>query len=609
MILQKLYELYDRLAQDAKYNMPGRGYSNQNVSLEVIFSESGELISINDIRETTTTVKANGKEIVSKPRPRLMTVFGGAKPSGSGLNPCFLWDNAAYALGVDFKNLEKSLIEESRTTDEKKEKVLNAFGAFRKKHLEVEKEINQPYYSSFCRWLETWDTENPKWRNIIQSAGTHAVVFRIAGEKLFLHQVPGIINWWDKHLQLATTNDTIAMCLITGNESHVAKLHEPAIKGVIGAQRSGAKIVSFNCPSFESYGKEQGENAPVSEVAAFKYCNALDALLKQPEHVIRMGSTTVVFWTETPHIIENALYYVLSLDGTLAGKDAQDEKKIAEVKGFLRNAKSGRKAELKENDEVPFYILGLAPNDSRLSIRFWLKSTASDIRKNLAQFIEETNIIRSERDSEEVTVKRILFETVRDAKDISSVLEGSLARSVLTGSPYPYNLATQIIARIKAAGINYSLKPAILKAFLTRNYHHSLTMSLDETNTHVAYLLGRLLATLEKIQGEALGDNLNSDVCDKYYVSASSTPGIVFPRLLANVRNHLKKLQPGQKICREKLLGTIMEEISPDVGYPAHLSLESQGLFSLGYYHQRQDFYKSKSSEPSSTEENITTSN
>lgn len=610
MILQKLYELYDRLAEDEKYNMPRKGYSNQNVSLEIVITESGKLQSINDIRESSITVQANGKESVSKPRARVMTVLGGAKPSGSGLNPCFLWDNTVYALGIDAKNSEKGSEEDSPDVAKKKEKVLKCFGAFRQLHLEAEQDINQPAYSAFCRWLEAWYPENPECRDVIEHAGTHAAVFRIVGQKLFLHQTPGIIEWWDRHLSVnSASDDEVAMCLITGKEASVAKLHEPAIKGVIGAQTSGAKIVSFNCAAFESYGKEQGENAPVSEIAAFKYCNALDALLKQPEHVIRMGSTTMVFWTEKPHIAEEALCYLFSLDGQLSVQKGQNEKKLAEIKGFLKNAKSGRKASLNEDGNVPFYILGIAPNASRLSIRFWLSSTAFDIGRHLAQFLEEIDIDRSEKDNHPVTVKRILFETVRDAKDISPVLEGSLARSILTGSPYPSNLATQIIARIKAEGIKFSLKPAILKAFLIRNYHHTLTMSLDATNTNVAYLLGRLLATLEKIQGEALGDKLNSNVCDKYYVSASSTPRIVFPRLLANGKNHLKKLSPKRKIPLEQLWGSIMDDIHPDQGFPAHLSLESQGLFSLGYYHQRQDFYKKNSTETTSTEENTNTSN
>lgn len=582
MILQSLDALYSRLADDPAYGIAPPGFSPQKISLRIILNPDGSLFDIEDARTP------DGK---NKLQNTQMLVLGEAKPSGAGINPCFLWDNQTYLLG--------------RQPEDKPDGFgLQRFEAFRKRHLDLEIVINAPEFSVVCRFLEQWNPERLDEFPRLNTVGTGFGIFKIRGEKKSVHEASIIQNWWIGR-QTEGAAGEFGQCLLSGEGTPIARLH-PKIKGVTGAQSAGASIVSFNENAYESYGKSQSYNAPVSEAAAFRYGTALNSLLGGPlsgKHRIRIGDTTTVFWTDKPSIVENCFADLIS-GGAFAPNEVQDESKRSQIQRLLEAIRSGGKFQELGDTEIPFHILGLAPNVARISIRFYHRSTVKDLLSKLHDHQKCMEMVRQTEqnghrfpDPEFPAIWQILRETARVADEVTPLLGGALTRSIIQGTAYPEGLYAAILRRIRAdRTINY-LRVATLKAVLTRNHHQTINTMLDLKNTETSYLLGRLFAALEKTQEDALG-NLNSGIRDRFYSSASATPVSVFPRLLRTYQHHLAKLNPGSKINRDRQIQEILGSFSAS-GFPNQLSLKAQGIFAIGYYHQRKDFFTKKESNES----------
>ena len=578
MILNSLYKLYDRLAGDPAYEIAKPGYSPQKISFRVVIKPDGTLFAIQDARI---------KDDKGKPHADAQLVLGEAKPSGSGINPGLLWDNTTYLLGY-------------KPDDPKPDRTAKSFDAFRAKHLALEQEINVADFSSVCRFLKNWSPEkatlyadaHPELNELATGFG----IFQLQTQVKPVNEHPSMLEWWDR--QTDSNNQATGQCLITGEQRPIARLH-PKIKSVAGAQSSGASIVSFNAPAYESYGKDQSFNAPVSEDAAFRYGTALNSLLNGPKsnkHRIRIGDATCVFWTDKPSIVEDA-FSLFASDGS----NAQDEAARSKIETFLKSLRQGSEVleELGEDTHGNhFYILGLAPNAARLSVRFFHQSTIADFIGNLRAHHQDIGIVREWEvakgnrmpDPEFPANWQILRETARVSDEIPPLLGGALMRAILENTPYPEGLYSAVIRRIRAdRTINY-IRAAIIKGTLTRNHNQTISTMLDTENTDPAYLLGRLFAALEKTQTDALGE-LNAGLRAKYYSGASATPASVFPRILRTYQHHLAKLEGGQKVNRERLLQELMSHLND---FPSHLNLKSQGNFALGFYHQRKDFFTKK---------------
>ncbi|MBF0214279.1 MAG: type I-C CRISPR-associated protein Cas8c/Csd1 [Magnetococcales bacterium] len=594
MILQSLYALYDRLASDPDYGIAAPGYSTQNVSFAVVLTPTGELLHFED-EQVDQIISATGGKKKTVRKPKSLRLPGQSKPPGQGINPCFLWDNAKYMLGFDPK-------------DAKPERTLQTFQAFRKHHLDLEAQINDPAFSAVCRFLESWSPEQSVNYPILTEQGSGFGVFRIAGEEGYLHERPCIGQWWQSRINPAATTapKEHGLCLISGTRDHpIARIHEPKIKGVRDAQSTGALMVSFNGDVFESYGKEQSYNAPVSEMATFRYCTALNTILngaKREKHRIRLDNDTVIFWTERKTVAEESIAILFNNrpdTSTDSSQESQDPAALEHLQVFMKALREGMHY-LEDDPSVPFYILGLSPNAGRISVRFWHVSTLGHFVERLRDHFEAINIVRPSKGREFPPVWMLLKESARDGKDVAPLLEGSLMRAILNGTPYPDALAAAVIRRIRAdrddkqhpnRQINY-LRAAILKAWLNRSprWKGEITVSLDTTRPDPAYRLGRLFAALEKTQEEAL-PGINATIRDRFYGAASATPGSVFPRLLRTYQHHLGKISFGAKVNREKNVQEIMSAVT-DI--PSTLSLEEQGLFAIGYYHQRQAFFTAK---------------
>jgi len=602
MILQHLNTLYDRLAADEKYGIAPPGWSVQKITFVIVLTPDGRLHGIQDARSKEMTQTRAGKERI-RMVPLQCFVPGGAKSSGAGFNPCFLWDNTGYALGYDV---------------EKPDRAKKAFAAFQKRHLTLENEIGDPDYSKVCRFLESWQPEmaGEYSGKLDDFASTGFGVFQLQGETEYVHDRKAVQEWWNTR-QAQADDAPEGVCMITGNHAPIAKLH-PKIKGVSASQSAGGLIVSFNDDAFESYGRKQSLNAPVSTTVAMRYGKALNALSSGPQsqkHRLQIGDATTVFWTEKPTAFENCLVAMFAKGEHMEHSEAvqaQDEDTRGKLEVFLRCVRDGggHWPELGDDPDTPFYVLGLTGQAvGRLGIRFWHTSSIAEMAAMLKRHLDDLSIVKEfgltakRPDLDYLPVWMLLRQTARDAKDVPPILSGPLLRAIVTGGDYPQALYNAVLNRIRSdRAITYP-RAAILKACLNRYWrnHQTLnrkgvTMSLDTERCDPAYRLGRLFAALEMTQQDALGRNLNATIRDRFYSAASATPGVVFPRLMRTYQHHLSKAAAekgqGYKIVREKLVQEIVGCLD-DI--PRHLGLEDQGLFALGYYHQTRDFRKHES--------------
>ena len=362
----------------------------------------------------------------------------------------------------------------------------------------------------------------------------------------------------------------------------MARLH-PGIKGVRDAQSSGASIVSFNDDAFTSYGKTQSFNAPVGESSAFKYATALSRLLEHSSgRKLQIGDTTCVFWADQSTAAEDLFSFGLDAE------QFEDESRAAEIGNMLSRIAAG---EAEPPDAgTGFYVLGLSPNASRLSIRFWISGTAGELIGRVARHQQRLEIAKSPKDRDFLALWLILAQTARESKEIQPLLGGALLRAVLTDGRYPESLLSAIIRRIRAEREIRHPKAATIKAILNKNYHKEISVMLDIERAEPSYHMGRLFASLERAQEDAL-PGLNATIKDRYFGAASSTPSSVFPRLIRMSQHHVRKLDGGKKVVAEKRLQEIMGRLDD---FPPHLGLADQGLFAIGYYHQRQDFFTKK---------------
>jgi CRISPR-associated protein Csd1 len=367
------------------------------------------------------------------------------------------------------------------------------------------------------------------------------------------------------------------------------------IKGVWDAQSSGAYIVSYNASAFESYGKKEGDNAPVSEAAAFAYTTALNRYLERDSaNRIQIGDASTVFWADAADA--DAAADAEALFGAMIDEGSEAQK----VGAVLRQMRDGGFTTLdpRLQNGVRFHVLGLSPNAARLSVRFWLDDDFGVVAERYTAHLRRMRIEPPPRE-EIPSLWRCLIETAtqRKSENIPPNLAGEWLRAIVTGSPYPLTLLATVLMRMRADKEVNALRVAMLKAVLIRNFNREVPVGLDPDNKEPGYLLGRLFAAYERIQTEAL-PGLNATIRDKFYGAASATPRKVFTLLDRGSANHLSKLakdKKGYSVNLEKLVGSIMDSLDPgDDPFPAFLSAEQQALFPLGYYHQKSEFFRRK---------------
>ena len=349
MILQALVAYYQRLLERREEGLAPFGYSPEKISYEILLAADGRVVQVNDIRDTT------GK----KPQPRLMNVPQPEKRT-VGVKSNFLWDKTSYVLGVS-------------ATSKRADKEHGAFKALHREHLAGAQDAG---LKALLGFLDAWTPQQFEAPHFNQDMLDANMVFRLDGEQTYLHERPAAQAL---RARLLVSDDgggeeSVATCLVSGESQPVARLH-PVIKGVSGAQSSGASIVSFNQEAFTSYGKSQGDNAPVSEQAAFAYTTVLNHLLRRSEHNrqrLQIGDTSIVFWAEAADAQEAEQAELLLAD--LLGDRPTDEQETARIRTELEKVQKGRPLgdiDPRLQEDTRMYVLGLAPNASRISIRFW----------------------------------------------------------------------------------------------------------------------------------------------------------------------------------------------------------------------------------------------
>jgi CRISPR-associated protein Csd1 len=602
MILTALNQYYDCLADQpdpdtGKLKVPEFGFSDEKIGFVLVLSVEGRLVDAINHQDTS------GK----KPQPKQMPVPRPEKRT-SGIQPNFLWDKSAYVLGVQ-ANPDKKTIKETPWLESPK-----TFEAFKQRHIDVIGESNDEGLTALVKFLKQWQPDH-----INKSPCSHDMlhtnlVFQLDGDRCYLHERPAAKKLWAQFLE-EPFESTESICLVTGKRDKIARLH-PSIKGVYGGQSSGGSIVSFNAESYESYGKAQGENAPVSELAAFKYTTALNYLLNRDNrHCLSVGDASTVFWA-----VANDSKQAQKAEQIFAQTvNPSDDSEAAQLKPLIEQISKGRPLEEVAPDidpETRFYILGLAPNASRLSIRYWLDTSFGQLEKRMAEHYMDLSLDPLPW-QQPPSIWRLLIELVpyragqkANSKDIPPHLAGEMMRSILTGDRYPHSLLAQLVLRIRSDGHISPLRVAMIKAVLNRDCRklskEEIPMSLDENNDNNAYLLGRLFAVLERTQSSAI-KGANATITDRYFGSASTVPYSVFPRLLAGSKNHLSKIRkkmPGYAVNLDKDMTAIIAKLPPS--FPKHFSIESQGRFTIGYYQQREKYFTSNKpdSQQVSTETN-----
>ena len=408
----------------------------------------------------------------------------------------------------------------------------------------------------------------------------------------YAHDDEEIRSVWAEQ-NLVSENNQKGICMVTGEKTEIERIHT-TIKGVQGAQSSGAALVSFNAPAFESYGKEQSYNAPVGKYAAFAYTTALNYLLSQRKYVYVFGDTTIVFWAESG---EEDYQEVFSF----SFEPEEDNQEMLE--GVFQALKQGKAIAIEDIEINPlekFYILGLGPNAARLSVQFFYQNSFGNILNNLKKHYDRMEIKRPSWDSTRyLGVSRILYETInKNAKEkkVQPNMVAGVFRAILSGARYPESLYTNTLIRIRAEqGVITRGRAAIIKAYLIRNksilQEEDKFVGLNEEYNDVAYVLGRLFAVLEEIQENA-NPGINATIRDRYFNSACSSPASVFPILMKLKNSHIRKLEVFKKIHYEKMLTDLQGRI--EMKYPKKLNLDEQGKFILGYYHQVQKRYTKK---------------
>ena len=579
MILQALTRYYEDLLAEGKISRPG--WVTAKVSYGLVLDEAGRLLQV--VPLLTEVEKKNKKALVS----REMEVPAPVKRT-AGVAANFLCDNSSYLLGADSKG--------------KPERTADCFAAAKELHLKLLAEADSPAARAVKGFFESWDPQTASahpalsedWEEILKGGN---LIFWFRGGAVT--EDAAVREAWQRQYAAGDNGADEEICLVTGKRGPVARLH-PSIKGVVGAQSSGASLVSFNAPSFCSYGHEQGMNAPTGEYAAQAYTTALNTLLADRERVCRIGDTTVLFWAEGGGTGYQDCAW-MSMFGNVSGQEANY--KETDILSTLKDLSRGKSVDWdgeRLDPDTRFYVLGLAPNAARLSVRFFWQNSFGTLARNVARHYERLEIVQPAFDKRPtLPVGALLRETVNlnaRTPEPEPRLAGDLMLAILNDTPYPATLLYGVALRIRAERAVTRGRAAIIKAYYLKNSRDEnlkevMTMQLNDQTNYLPYLLGRLFSVLEAVQAAA-NPGINATIRDRYFNAASATPANVFPLLLNLAQKHLAKLDKGQEVYYDKQITAICGMIGETL--PARMNLPEQSAFQLGYYHETQKRYTKK---------------
>lgn len=572
MILKALSDYYDRMINDPSRDIAPMGFERKPIPFVLILNKNGNVIDIKDTR--TKKGKSSSARVFRVPQ--------GEKKS-SGIKANLLWDSPQYVLGVSKEENEKNIARAQDSLEAFVKKLGETFcEGFKDEGIDAVKRFFKirPFNDVFNHEL---------WPEIFDSNAN--MTFMLQGEERLIAQRPEVIR---KIIEKSKDLTNAQVCSLSGDFDEPAELHT-AIKGVWGGQSSGANIVSFNLSAFCSFGKTQGLNAPIGRKKMFAYTTALNTMLESgSKQRMQIGDTSTVFWTTESHPFED------EFSAFLGEPVKGEEPDYGKIRSLIAAVKTGV---LPPEDNTKFFVLGLAPNAARIAIRFWYEGDVQDMKQKIVQHFEDIEIVRSSYDREFLSLFQLLVSTATEGKadKIPPNLGGEVARAVMYGTVYPRTILSGAIRRCKAEQRVTHARASLIKGFLVRDARLKKTtksevnMKLDKENENIGYLLGRLFSVLERIQEEAHSTKLNKTIRDSYFSAATSNPVVTFKRLQDLAVHHLAKIKNAGK--SSNWLDILMQEVIskiPSNGIPTSLTLEDQGRFAIGYYHQRQDFFTKK---------------
>ncbi len=564
MILQALKNYYHRMANDPDNRIAPKGWERKEIPFIIVLDREGNLVRIEDTREGEGKRKRARSFIVPQSLKKTVNVQAN-----------LLWDVAGYVFGVDIAG------NPARAEKQKR--------AFRERLQEIGQVAEVQLVLGF---LETVSMERlvaeVYWAEI--SEKNPILSFRITGEHRLICECEAVQKAISER---EADKSSEGLCLVTGHRCNIARLH-PSLKGVNGAQSSGANIISFNLDAFRSFNKDQGCNAPVGESAAFAYTTGLNNLLRRDsKQRMSVGTDTVICWSQKQTAFESDFSCFFSdppKDDPHAG--------TVKLKALFDSVNTGAYCE--DDSSCQFYVLGLAPNAARIAVRFWQIGTVGEFAKRIIQHFDDLNVVKPNNEPEFYSIWRLLVNiaTQDKSENVPPNVAGDFMSTILAGTPYPATILQAALRRIHS-DTAFRVKPvraALIKAYLNRYYRvylnkncKEITVTLDRSQPSIGYQLGRLFAVLEKVQEEA-NPGLNATIRERFYGAACTTPVTVFATLLRLKNHHLAKMSSkGRVINFERQLSEIVGRVDD---FPAHLDLHEQGRFAIGYYHQRQDFYK-----------------
>lgn len=592
MILHALKSFYDRsiLSDDGEIAPPGFEY--KELQFLIIIDTNGRFVNIEDTREQVENRLVAKKFLLPRSEGR-----SGTK---SYQKTFLLWDHIGYLLGLPDKDPK---------TGEYNKRAAMQHETWLKSLKELPPDLlADEGVAAMIKFYENNEKSRALQSAVIEDC-LKAPQCNMAFSLVFDEPVPcrkAVQVHVKNTLQAATISneEKQGICLVTGEHGVITRTHARTpinkdTKCLVGIQKNSG---------YDSYGKEQGYNAPIIAATEFAYVTALNSLLKSKNQRINIGETAIVFWSEEK----------TSFEGDFATFFQEPPKnnpgKTAEVvKSLYESVKTG--TYMDDAGETKFYILGLSPNAARISVRIWHTGTIAEYAARIKQYFEDFTIIKPDYEPEHYSIWRILVNIAVQEKseNIQPNLSGDFLRAILDGTPYPATLLQTAIRRIRSdtARRVTPVRAALIKAYLNRYYHFysgkihkEVLFALDRSQPSTGYQLGRLFATLEKIQEEA-NPGINATIRERFYGAACAAPVTAFVNLMRLKNHHLAKIDNKGRVVRfERLLGEIMGNLD---SFPTHLNMHEQGRFAIGYYHQRQDFFRKKENEERTLEADVTT--
>lgn len=584
MILQELHRYYERLLDDPECDVAPVYWSIEKVVWELRLAIDGRIVAALPLNV--------GEEKGGRAFAQLCVPEHEGR-SGTAIHPYFLCDKAAYLFGLDEKN-----------------------GAVRRSSA---RELHQAVLAkcdddaaravlAFFERDDALDSLDDNTKTALATGGGFAV-FRIMGDDHRVHERPLVKEAWHAYRSRPSGDVIKGQCSITGAPSTPLARLFPQVTGIPGAQSAGASLVSFNKDAFNSYGKKQAYNASLSEEVAFNAGSALRHLFADPSHQVRLGDTTVVFWTDRPAPREEEIARIfLGLEPDRRAENDAERQQIQRTLELIRAGKPVEGCDL----ETRFFILGIAPNAARLAVRFFEVNTFGKLMEHYRDYLRDVEMVGVRQQSLWMLLRQTA--PLGKAEAVPATLISSCWHAMLNGTRFPRALPQLLLTRMRADHASNNSwdmgqRAALMKACIVRDerisarewgrdrYEGSIQVSLNEKNIDQGYVLGRLFAVMERTQAAALGD-VNATIKDRYIGAAAATPGRVFPSLLRNHQNHtakLRKSSPGLCVKFEKEMDAITKLMNKEPFFPIALDSAEQGNFYIGYYQEREALWRGKS--------------